>query len=201
MQSKPYDVVLLPEAGLNENAIKLSKKLEPLGVRFTLSHETFVPHISLYMLQLNEIGLEKTLDLLGTIASETNTIQMIAHEYHYESEYLDVEYVKSPEIVALQEKVIEILNPIRDGLREKDKVRLTTTTGETLSNVMKYGYRSVGNLFSPHLTFTRFKTEQEKILNSLPPKETFNGNYPLLGIYEWGENGTCIKEVNTWKLQ
>jgi hypothetical protein len=159
MQSKPYDVVLLPDDNLREKA------LQP------------------------------------TTISKNKTVKATALDYRHENEYLDIEYIKSDELVTLQEQIIETLNPIRDGLRERDKERVVDAVGETRSNLMKYGYRSVGNMFSPHLTFTRFKDNQKNILEALPAKESFDGTYPLIGIFEMGDNGTCIKKVGTWQLQ
>lgn len=201
MKSNPYDIVLLPAISLAKKAIGLSKKLEPLDVYFTLDNKTFFPHVSLYMLQLDDMGLKKAIDLLSTIASETSTIEAWVNDYHYEDNYVDAEYVKSKELINLQRKVIDKLNPIRDGLREKDKARLNDAIGETRSNLINYGYRFVGKMFAPHLTFTRFKNNQENILQLLPPKESFNGKYSTLGIFEMGDNGTCVSEIKSWKLQ
>jgi hypothetical protein len=200
MESKPYDVVLLPEERLMAGAITLSNDLEKLSTYFTLGYETYLPHLSLYMLQLNENGLKKAISLLPIIAKETDAIEAITADYHYESNYIDVEYVKSKELVVLQEKIIDKLNPIRDGLREKDKIRLVDAVGETRKNIINYGYRSVGNLFNPHLTFTRFKDNQEHTLKSLPVKESFDGKYTVLGIFELGDNGTCVRKIQTWDL-
>lgn len=201
MQSKPYDVVLLPSEDLAEKALNLSEKLKTSGVHFTLDNRTFFPHISLYMLQLNDEGLEKAKNLLREVASKNATIKAVAQSYHYENEYLDIEYIRSDEFVALQEQIIDSLNPVRDGLRERDKERLADAVGETRSNIMKYGYRSVGNMFNPHMTFTRFKNNQTDVMKNLPSKETFNGEYALLGLFEMGDNGTCVKKIGAWELQ
>lgn len=75
MESKPYDIVLLPEVELMEGAIRLSNELEKLGTYFTLGHETYFPHISLYMLQLSEDGLKKAISFLSSIGEETNVVE------------------------------------------------------------------------------------------------------------------------------
>lgn len=201
MQSKPYDVVLIPEQEVADSAIKLSAELKVLDTHFVLDNKNFFPHISLYMLQLNERGLKETLDFLSTVAVKNKILEAKVFNYHYENDYLDIEYIKSKDFITLQKQIINGLNPIRDGLRERDKERLADATGETRENILKYGYRSVGNLFNPHLTFTRFKNNQESVIKTLPPKETFNSIYPSLGLFEMGDNGTCVKRVSTWELQ
>ncbi len=201
MNSKPYDIVLLPETKLVQNSIELSKKLEKFGTYFTLDNKTYFPHLSLYMLQLNEDGLKKTQDFLSDFSHMTDTVYVNANEYHYEGNYLDIEYIKSDTLISIQEQIIHALNSVRDGLRERDVEKLPTATGETLFNINTFGYRSVGNLFFPHLTFTRFKNEQKDVLKTLPSKDIFEGKYNRIGIFELGDNGTCIREVGIWNLK
>ena len=199
-QSRPYDVVLVPESSLARKAIELSGELKAKGVYFTLDGKTFFPHISFYMLQLNKAGLDKAIELLSDMVSDMTTVRVIADKYHYEANYVDVEYVKTKELELLQAKIIEKLNPIRDGLREKDKERLASAVGETKFNLENYGYRSIGGIFYPHLTFARFTSSQEDVLRSLPLKDRFSGIFDKLGVYEMGDNGTCVREVKTWNL-
>lgn len=199
-KSRPYDVVLVPEASLSHEAIRLGDTLKERGTYFTLDRTSFYPHLSLYMLQLDEAGLEEALKRLAALETETKPVQASADHYHYSYDYLDVEYAKSEELTALQQKVIEALNPVRDGLRENDKARLETATGEERSNILEYGYRSVGNQFKPHLTFTRFTSDQKEVIPSLPLPQTFDGTYDALGIFEMGEHGTCARLVKAWDL-
>jgi hypothetical protein len=152
------------------------------------------------MLQLEDESLETAIQLVSKIASFTKTVNANAKEYNYENDYIDVEYIRTDNLLELQIKVLDALNPVRSGLREKDTNRLLTAAGDELHNLKKYGYRSVGNLFHPHLTFTRFVDPQDKVFESMPLKESFSGRYEKLGIFELGENGTCIKEVRTWDI-
>ncbi|HSX41885.1 MAG TPA: DUF1045 domain-containing protein [Candidatus Saccharimonadales bacterium] len=203
MNSKPYDVVLLPDDNIVGKSIELSQKLSNRGVRFTLGNRLYFSHVSVYMLQLDNIGLEKATRLVQQLSTVVSEISARASEYHYFEGYLDIEYEKSAEISFLQEEIIKLLNPIRDGLREKDKERLATADEMTRNNIIKYGYRSVGESFYPHLTFTRFiKTDsQEEIMAALPDKAVFNGKFTGIGIFEIGDNGTCIKLVSEWPLK
>jgi 2'-5' RNA ligase len=200
MESKEYDVVLIPEQSLAQNAMELSKGFESYGTRFILDQKNFYPHLSLYMLRLSAEGLQEALASLNVIASNAAAITATAFHYHYTKEYLDIEYTKSTELTVLQEEIITALNPIRNGLRENDKIRLLTATGEERENILNFGYRSVGDQFHPHLTFTRFNNPQEGILETLPSTHIFTGTYISLGIFEMGENGTCVNPVESWAL-
>lgn len=200
MTSKPYDIVLIPEQRLALAAIKTSEELRKFGTLFTLDGKTFFPHVSLYMLQLKEADLEKVFALLGKIAGDTPTITGSPKLFGSHNNYIDVEYDKTTEIARLQMDVVEVLNPIRDCLRDKDKERLPTATEEEKNAILKYGYRSVGKLFEPHLTFTRFKDPQPDAKNSLPDMKKFDGRFLEMGIYEMGDNGTCVHEIKKWQL-
>ena len=109
MQSKPYNIVLLPSEGLLGKALRLSKDLEKLGTHFTLDNHNVFPHISVYMTQLNEDGLEKAKNILSEIARNTVVIKLNTNNYNYENTYIDVGYAKNKEIVDLQNKVVEKL--------------------------------------------------------------------------------------------
>lgn len=200
MNSKAYDIVLVPGKRLSNEAIKLSQKLKSYGSYFTLDNKSFFPHVSLYMLQLSGDSLDDVVQILEKIAGECRVIEATANKYHYESEYVDIEYARTNEFSELQDKIIKKLNPVRDGLRDKDKIRLKSAVGEEKENIQKYGYRSVGNQFHPHLTFTRFTNDQKDILQILPPRTIFNGKYETIGLYEMGDNGTCIREVEKWNF-
>jgi len=200
MESKPYDVVLLPNATLNEKFIAMSESLNKLNTHFTLSDTVYFPHMSIYMLQMDDVGVAKAETLLESTSHEIKQIEATAKNFNYENEYLDVEYKRTEDLNHIQNKVIDLLNPVRNGLREKDKLRLATVLGVEKINIEKYGYRSVGETFFPHMTFTRFKTPQVNILNTLPPLAMFEGSFITLGLFEMGDNGTCIRKVKTWEL-
>ena len=201
MESKPYDIVLLPSDNLLENALKVSETLEKLDTYFTLDNKMVFPHISIYMTQLNEEGLEKVKSVLSGIAERTKAVELKADKYNYENTYIDIEYTKNKEIIDLQSHVIEGVNPIRDGMRKKDEARLVNAVGEARSNLVKYGWINVGDLYAPHLTFTRFKSDHPEAVETLPSRENFNGAYASIGIFEMGDNGTCIKKIGAWELQ
>lgn len=200
MQLKAYDIVLLPESSALETFISVSENLKDLGTYFTLGEHEYVPHISLYMLQLRDDSLEKVCTVLEKITTHTNIQNPKVKEYHYEHDYLDIEYERSNELAVLQNKIISQLNPLRDGLREKDTARLRTAIGDERSNLLQFGYRSVGDLFFPHVTFTRFISNQKQILATLPKINTYSCTFPTLGIFEMGDNGTCRWCIKTWDL-
>jgi 2'-5' RNA ligase len=97
-------------------------------------------------------------------------------------------------------KVINNINPIRDGLRANEQARLATAQGLELKNIQQYGYRSVGELFAPHMTLTRFLTPEHIDIPDLPDISTFDSIFERIAIFEMGDNGTCVRKIAEFNL-
>lgn len=200
MSSIPCNVAILPSDDLADKAITASQQLRDLGSLFTLEYGRFYPHASIYMLQLKIDDLPQAETLLAEIATKTNDLDLVATNYGQSKNFLDVEYQKTDQISNLQQAVISALNPIRDGMREKDKGRLLEATGLALENYQKYGWDSVGELYRPHLTITRFAEPQPSAEALLPDVSSFSGQYTRLGLFEMGDNGTCIRKIAEYEF-
>ncbi len=198
--SLPYDVVLLPNESLSRSALKASATLSSLESLFTLDNINFYAHASLYMLQLESDVLELVTDKLAAIARAASPISMQATNYVQSDLFIDVGYAQKDTFEKLKMDVISALNPIRSDMRAKDKERMKTATGVALENYRKYGYKYVGELSRPHITFTRFDSDRPTAINLLPDVTTFSGVFDRLGLFEMGDNGTCIRKITEWKL-
>lgn len=201
MSSVACDVVILPNDDLAEKAIMASRALEPLGSLFTLEIGKYYPHSSLYMSQLNKGDLTNIQKLLSAVAAKTSSLKLTASRFYQSENYIDVEYGKTERLAELQKQVIAALNPVRDGMREKDKARMLEATGLALDNFKNYGYKYVGELFRPHITFTRFSQEQADAEKLLPDLSDFDGTFTRIGLFEMGDNGTCVRKIAEFDLQ
>jgi 2'-5' RNA ligase len=193
--SLPCDIVLLPNEELKEKAITASVQLKRLGTQFTLGKDGPFPHVSLYQLQLKEADLDKCAYLLKEIAAQFGPFELKVVQYFQKQRYYDAEYLKTPDVENLHAKVIEIFNPIRFGMRERDKQKITEAMGVAKENIQKYGSIGVLKLFRPHMTFTRLIEGQpvpEKLLSEF---SQFDGKFDKLALFEMGENGTCIRNI------
>ena len=195
MDSLPCDVVILPNEELANKAISASQKLAPLGGLFKLEIGKYFPHSSLFMLQLKEDDLEKAKSLLAEIANKTAALDLKASKYEQKKAFVDVEYARNEQIDNLQQQVIAVLNTFRDGMREKDKARMREATGLALGNFQNYGYKYVGELFRPHITFTRLSETRPEAKSLLPDLSSFDGSFTKLGLFEMGDNGTCVRKI------
>lgn len=201
----PCDLVLLPAHDQAEQAVRASRLLAPQGSAFTLDNENFYAHASLYMFQMDTHNQEVCVAALEEIAHQTNVQLLMQDGYFYLDSghgkgYVDVSFRRNQDVDLLQEKVIALLGPLRAGMREKDKPKMTNARGLALENLQKYGYPSIGELFRPHITLAKFPAEIEPDLNVLPPSTSFTGVFDRIGLFEMGPNGTCIRKIAEAKL-
>lgn len=204
-QTIPCDIVLLPAPGQAELAATASEQLAPQGSLFTLNNRDFYAHASLYMFQMNIDNQEECIAALRQLAEQTAIQQLEQDGYFYQDSghgkgYVDVAFKRNEDADQLQEQVIAAFNNLRAGMREKDKIKMLDATGLKLENLQKYGYPAVGELFRPHVTLTKFPAEIAPDLSGLPSPQTFNGVFDRLGLFEMGENGTCIRKIAEFPL-
>lgn len=100
----------------------------------------------------------------------------------------------------LQDRIVKTFNNLRADMRESDKQKMTDATGLKLENLQKYGYPSIGELFRPHITLTKFPVDIEPDLSILTPATDFTGEFTRLGLFEMGPNGTCIRKIAEFQL-
>lgn len=201
MNSLPCDIVLLPSKKLAQQATATSQTLEQHGTLFTLEEGKYYPHVSLYMTQLKVADLAIITTLLAQIASQTTVFNLTATRYDQAHGFIDAEYQRNQKIDALQQAVITAINPLRDGMREKDKARMLEATGLALENFRRYGYKYVGDFFRPHMSLTKFSNQLSFDTTQLPPVSYFSGTFDSLGLFEMGNHGTCIRKLMEFTLR
>jgi hypothetical protein len=199
----PYDIVLLPSDELANISIEASEKLSPLGSLFTLKTGQYYPHLSLYMLQLQQESIQAIINRLENIGANTSLIALEAKEYTTDWGYICAQYVATDDAEQLQHTVVEQCHSFRNGMKELDRKTMQKARGVTFDNLQQYGYKPIGELFEPHITLTRFDKPVDNIEESLPPIEEFNGYFDRIGLFEMGndDNGTCVREIASFRLQ
>lgn len=198
MNNISCDVVILPDPLLADRAISASKKLEQFDNYYTLEDGKYFPHASLYMLELKAEDISKVEELLGAIARVFSPFQLEAYRYDHTMGFIDAEYRRIPELDGLQKQIVQALNPIRNGMCENDRERMLSAEGLALKNFQDYAYKNIGELFRPHLSLTRLKETSESALKVLEDVTNFNGTFSRLGIFETGDNGTCVRDIKTF---
>lgn len=200
MNSKPCNVVLLPSVSLADLAIRVSNSVKSDTALFTLEDGAYYPHISMYMLELKVEVYNGVKSVLEQLSASFSAFNLTANKYDQKMGFLDAEYKVSTELARLQNNIIGALNPLRNGMREKDKQRMQQADGIKREYFELYGYANVKQLFRPHITLTRFDNDEPYDTTSLPEISKFNGVYDRLAFFESGNNGTCTKLISSYKL-
>ena len=198
MDSIPCNLVLVPSPQLAAQAVNTSQKLAHFDSLFVLEDGKRYPHISLYKFQLKAEDIPKVDEVLAVIAQKISPLQLKAEKYNFEHDgyhFVGVQYEKTAELLELQHEVIIAVNPIRAGMREKDKVRMQSATGLALEYFQKYGYNLMGELFQPHISLTFLKAASQAAPKVLPDLRHFDGNFVGLGLFETGDYGTAIRKL------
>lgn len=201
MTTKAYGIVLLPDAELAAKAIRASKELEPLGTEFVLGEERNIPHASLYLVMLRTEDLPTVEQKLAAAAAKTTRLALEADQYMQAVGYIDANYIKTPAVIALHEQIVADISPLRDGLRPESAKKLASATGLAKQNIEQYGDHRIGELFRPHLTFTRFANHQPIPLEDMGAPTAFSGTFVALALCELGDHGTCVRKIQEFPLQ
>jgi hypothetical protein len=199
-QTIACDIVLLPSEGQAQLAIQASRQLSQQGSLFMLDDKNLYAHTSLYMFQMDIANQEECIAALRRIAASNNAQRLEQNGFFYQNSghykgYVDVSFARNKEVDSLQEQVVTAFNGLRADTSEKNKQKMISAAGLQLEYLQKYGYASIGELFRPHLTFTKFPREIEPDLTLLTSPKKFTGEFTRLGLFEVGPHGTCIREI------
>lgn len=193
------DIVLLPSKDISDKAVTASGLFSRESV-FTLADGKFYPHLSLYMVRLPEANLATVTDKLRLISTAFSSMNLRTTHYEQGRGYIVVDYETPPQLVTLQQMVLAAINPLRDGIVEKDRQNALEATGLSKENFEQYGYRYIGELFKPHITLTRFEDEQPHDESALPDLHTFDGAFMSIGLFELGISNTCARKLAEFSL-
>ncbi len=73
-------------------------------------------------------------------------------------------------------------------------------TGLALDNFKQFGWNSIGALYRPHMTLTRFNNQQTDPEALLPDVAGLSGTFTRLGLFEMGDNGTAVRKIAEFEL-
>jgi 2'-5' RNA ligase len=194
----------IPEA-VSKAAIKLSREIaEKEDAHFVLDGIEYFPHITIYPAEFPENNLEKITQSIETLAADFLPIEFIFKNISDKNGWTCVYFDYSQEIKTLHEVMVGAINPLRkERIREKFKVaeNIENLSDGQRSNIEKYGYPNLMDIYEPHLTITSLKdkTRAEKVAREIKWEiEKFKSD--TIGIFISGEHGTCRKLLKEFKL-
>jgi len=198
-------VLKLPDKVVEE-AIALSREIaKDNKAVFVLDGIRFHPHITVYSPEYPEKNLDNVLENVEEITKNTEKVKLIFERIDTKQGFIVVGFVFSSEIKRLHEKVVEMLNPLREGhlkgKYEAPDYRMKLSQ-EKKENITKYGHPGTMTLYSPHLSIIRLEDEflAEKVTETIK-WNTVEFVVDKLAVYTMGENGTCKKLVREFALE
>lgn len=202
MNYKRYDIVVIPPPEIAEQAIALSRALAPLGTFFILDGVVLHPHISLYHVPLTDEALPVVTDALKSIAATTAPFLLEQDTYYPDQGvWLGVRYLADSSILGLHTAVIAATKEnrvIEDDIRYK--ANWAELSHYQRKNLEDCGWADAYTRYFPHITFTKLREPRADALAHLPHRE-FSFVADHIGLFELGENGTCVRLIADFWLE
>ena len=190
---------------LTNEFIKLSQKINNMiPSKILLNEIDEIPHLTLYMAKYPKKNIAKVLNKLNKILSSIKCFELIFNSKSCQSSgTVFIEAVVTNELYKLHEDLVNILNPLREGLYNEDELKLSGLTKKKKISLINYGMRAVKGDYVPHVSIARINPEQysQSVLKILPHKISYKTIVEKISFVIRGHDGTCKKILNTFKLK
>ena len=185
---------------VENEAIKIATSLAKNKEHFSfLDAVTSLPHISLYAPVVEENTIVNVMDNLEKVLSHIEPLYLTMKEITENNGYVGIEFGLTPDIKAIQEKIISATESFRTiDVSEKYKdgrdYHMELSPGG-LQSLEKYGSVGVIN-FHPHMTLFRLKNDidaqmaKRKVVWSIP-----RFLVTKIGVFIMGESGVCSELI------
>ena len=206
MENVDRNVVITFNDSLTSELINLSQKIsEIVPSRIVLNRENQIPHLTLYMTKYPQKNIEAVIEKIAMIANETKPFNMVFNKKTCHSTgtiFIDPQISNS--LFSLHTKLVDSLNPLREGLYNEDELNLPGRDEKAKSSLINFGMWAVKEDFIPHVSVGRVADPDNEgpiALSALPEKINFETFVDSISFVERGLNGTCKKILETFKLQ
>ena len=200
--TKPENSVLInvnvaPGDDVSLRYVAISQALKSDGTMFVLDGETKFPHMTVFMFRVANDQIENVVKVVGQALLDVQSFTCRQTGYFMtKGRYFEASYEKTPEFIALHEKLIDALkdyrinpgNPFEEGY-------FTPYTDEQQKNAKETGYDLAHDLFRPHVTLTRYYEGQVPENNpEIPPTDL---SFPLqkICVYKADDNGAVYEKL------
>ena len=202
------DVVVVPDEKAVESARKLGRTLaKKYDCYFSLDDKTYIPHISVYQAQYPRKNIEIIRKYTTEIADETSsfTVEVKPYQAHYTFMWWNL--LQNPSLTDLHYRLLDKLNPLREGLLMPHLTPTRYVTGEKFTEeeaetVQKYGTIVAGKLFKPHITLARLKKViLDEELKKVLPQTSSTFKVSSIHIGKMGDHGTVTDILETFDFK
>ena len=205
MAVETLNIAIIPHKDDVSEALKITSTLKVLGeLFFVIDNKTFFPHITLYATDYSESKINDLIQRLEELCKKTSKFEVSWKDLHSRAGYFDIQTDKDKQLSLLQKKVVTLASPFRKQLTLLDRASIKASKDFSLAqknNILKYGFSDVGSLFRPHMTFCRFKHEEDG--QKACSKISWNQKklrVSEIGLFRSGDHGTCVECVSSFHL-
>lgn len=189
--------VFVPDQYGQEIAVVSEHLNNIFGSWYVLNSDIFPPHITSWIAYVPNKNLEKLADVAGDVLAKVTPFPLYSERLVFESSgYISLNIKLSNELRTIHTKLLEQLNPLReDYLPPRYRVALAKYSKEQQDSLLKYGARSAGNLFEPHITLGVVPSEMvEKAKHSISTDiELRSFDVTKLVLFRQKESGRSIE--------
>lgn len=200
MSYQKYNVALIPSEAVGLQAIEMSHMLASHGGRLVLGSTEAYPHVSLYHVPLDPEKVEAVIETLRKTLAEIGSAPLKQNQYRsHDNGFVDVAYEKDEYLLMLHRALLQSLEPF--WAREvRDKENQADISSAQQTSLSQYGWDAAADLFDPHLTFSRLAEPNKDVVAEMR-LQNFSFVSDLVGLFELGENGVCIRCLAIFELQ
>ncbi|MBI5127648.1 2'-5' RNA ligase family protein [Candidatus Roizmanbacteria bacterium] len=196
--TESLNIVLLPDSAAQKMAISLSKKLaQRFPTEFVLNQNDVLPHITLYQTDFPKKNLERIKSTIGKISKQIKPFKIRLSSFSSLSNFLFWNIKKSEKLLALHNRIISELNPLREGYIKKELLNIKNLYPGVQEDVNHYGSLLVGKNYLPHLTITFLKKLEDvkEALKLFHYKAPINFRVQSISLGLSGRFGTVNKLI------
>jgi 2'-5' RNA ligase len=198
-----FNVAILPDKDLSSKLISWSKTLASnFETDYILNTINHFPHLSLYSARYPIKNKQAIEDAINKICHDLHPFSVTLKSLSLFSGFLFYDLEKDKKLIELHEKIVDELNPLREGLISDNQKQLVGLSSEQKNAIKKYGYVSVKNLYMPHISLTHLKdsTDQNAAKNILPKEINFF-SVDTIVIAPFAKFGTLPKPLKIFSIE
>ncbi|MEI6352922.1 MAG: DUF1045 domain-containing protein [Candidatus Nomurabacteria bacterium] len=197
-------ITLIPEEKIENLVLKINEDLsEKFSINKPDSNKEYA-HISLYNANFpshNRLLIE---NIIEDISKSFSNIELVPEYINSKSRFISIVFHKTEIIENLQNKIIEMLNPLREGLLQSEYTEKTESYSEKeLFLVKMYGYPFCKEEFTPHMTLVELNDIEDT--SSILKEIVWNKNVSIdkisMRIISKNEIGEKVVKTILFKLK
>jgi hypothetical protein len=174
------------------------------------------PHVSLFMLRLNERDIGALLTALRAATEGLPPVRARGQVWRHNPQGApELHFHSSAQWTAVQEAIVRAAEPLRRGLRESDpsgaspadlieRLRIDDPDGAQLAQLDRYGYDEItddaAQRFSPHVTVAWPTSYCRVDLDVVPAPSACRAELSRMAVYGMAPYGTCVRPLGSWAL-